>query len=122
MRRSWLAVMLFSLALLVQAFAPAAARIAMARMPTAGAFSLCLQSPGQIGGIPQSPAQRDHQRGACLFCQICCSGISPEARLSSVGKAPVRWTTTFSRTVADRVLPALGQEYSHEARAPPAFS
>jgi hypothetical protein len=126
MHRSWRGVLLFALALAIQAFAPAAANIAMAQ-PSGDSrvsFVICLQTGG-------SPADQQHrlpgqhnnrQHDACPLCQISCSGVAPlEARPNLAGLAPVQWTA-LAWTVADRALPAPRHESSHQPRAPPALS
>ncbi len=125
MRRNWRGVLLFALALAVQAFAPAAANIAMSQASGDPRFSIeiCLQAGGgSADDNHQLPGPRNGQRGACLLCQVCCGGVAPlESRSDAVGAAPVQWTA-LACTVADCTLPALRHEYSHQARAPPVFS
>jgi hypothetical protein len=124
MRRNWRNVLLFAAALAIQALAPAAAAIAMAR-PFAGSLSsieICLEIRGSAGDQQQLPGHNDRSRDACPLCQICCSGAAPlEARPNLAGLAPVQWTA-LAWTVADRALPAPRHEYSHQARAPPILS
>ncbi len=125
MHRNWLGVLLFALALAIQAFALAAANVAMSRASSDPSFStdICLQSGGgSANSKSQLPGPHDGQRGACLLCQVCCSGVAPLAtRPVPVGEAPVQWTA-LAWTVADCALPAPRYEYSHQARAPPTFS
>jgi hypothetical protein len=124
MPRNWRSVLLFALALAIQALAPAAANFAMAR-PSGDLRSsiiLCLQTGGSAGDRQQLPGHHDRQRDDCPLCQISCSGVAPlEARPNFAGLAPVQWTA-LAWTVADRALPAPRHEYSHPARAPPVFS
>lgn len=125
MRRNWLSVFVFVLALTIQVIAPAGANVAMARASGEAqqSVSICLS----IGGDPadnsqQFPGHNDRHHSSCLLCQVCCGGIAPiEARPHQVGKAPVQWIV-LAWTVADRVLPAPRHKHSHQARAPPAFS
>ena len=121
MTRNRLGVMLFALALAIQALAPAA-NIASAALGDRGfSLQICLQSGG-VAGNNELPGQNDRQRDSCPVCQVSCSGVAPlEARPNAVGLAHVQWIAT-SWTVADRVLPAPNPDYSRRARAPPAFS
>ncbi len=123
MRRSWRSVLLFALALAIQALAPAASAIGAAR-PFGGSrasFEICLQAGG-FAGNEQLPGHHDRQRDACPLCQMSCSGVAPlEARPTLAGLAPVQWTA-LAWTVADRALPAPRHEHSHQPRAPPLFS
>jgi len=125
MRRNWFGVLVFMLALAVQALAPAVANVAMALTSSeAGrSFSLCLRAGGSpAGNSQQLPGHNDRHRDACLLCQVCCDGIAPiEARPNDVGRAHVQWTA-LAWTVADRVLPTPRHDHSRQARAPPAFS
>ncbi len=125
MRRNWFSVVLFALALALQAFGPAAANVAMAQASaeTRQSFALCLQSGGvSAGDYHPLPGQKDRHRDSCPLCQICCDGIaSYEARLNQVAGAPVQWSA-LSWTSADCALPSPRHEHSHQARAPPVFS
>ncbi|MGD9543510.1 MAG: DUF2946 family protein [Methylocystis sp.] len=121
MRRNWLTVLLFALALTVQALAPAAAHVA----PRLGAGDVikafCLNDVA-ASDDDQGPARVKSHRDACLFCQTYCNGVAPlAARVIHLGKAPVQWTA-LDWTVADRALPTHPQDYSRQARAPPANS
>jgi hypothetical protein len=121
MRRNWLKVLLFALALTVQAFAPAAAQVAT-RMGAGDAVSeFCFTEIGS-GDQTQAPGQAKSHRDVCLFCQNHCDGVAPlAARVILLGKAPVQWTA-LDWTVADRALPTPPLDYSRQARAPPANS
>lgn len=92
MRRNWFSVVLFALALALQAFGPAAANVAMAQASaeTRQSFALCLQSGGvSAGDYHPLPGQKDRHRDSCPLCQICCDGIaSYEARLNQVAGRP----------------------------------
>jgi hypothetical protein len=123
MRRKWRSVLLFALALAFQALAPAAANVALAAASDdiRASIQICLQSGGPAGKN-DLPGQTDRQHDACLICQVNCNGVAPlEARPNPVGLAPVQWTA-LAWTVADRALPALRHDSSHQPRAPPAFS
>jgi hypothetical protein len=123
MRRKWYGVLLFALALAIQALAPAAANVALAAAPNEYRLSIqsCLQS-GDPAGANQLPGHHEGQCDACLMCQASCCGVAPlAARPSSAGLAPVQWTA-LAWTVADRALPAPRHESSHQPRAPPALS
>jgi hypothetical protein len=123
MRRKWYSVLLFALALAVQALALAAANVALATAPGEyrTSIQLCLQS-GDSAGDNQLPGHHEGQRDACFMCQVSCCGVAPlEARPNPVGLAPVQWTA-LAWTVADRALPAPRHESSHQPRAPPAIS
>lgn len=122
MRRDWLNVLLFALALAIQAFSPAAANVAVAKGAgdSRASIELCLKVAA--GDQQQIPGQT-HQlhRDACLFCQAACDGVAPfAARLVSHGMAPVQWTALVWM-VADRALPTAHHDYSRQARAPPTF-
>lgn len=120
MTRNRLGVMLFALALAIQALAPAA-NIASAALGDRGfSLQICLQS-GDVAGS-NLPGQNDRQRDSCPVCQVSCSGVAPlGAWLPPVDRAPVQWIAS-SWTVVDRVLPAPNPDYSRRARAPPALS
>ncbi len=120
MTRNRLGVLLFALALAIQALA-SAANIASAALAARGfSLQICLQSGG-VAGTNELPGQNDRQRD-CPVCQVSCSGVAPiVAWLPPVGMAHVQWIAT-SWTVADRVLPAPNPDYSRRARAPPALS
>ena len=122
MRYKWCSVLLFALALAVQALAPAAGNIAFAASGDQRfSLQICLQSGGSDGSN-ELPGQNDRQRDSCPVCQVSCSGVAPlEARPDPVGLALVQWTA-LAWTVADRALPAPRHESSHQPRAPPAFS
>ncbi|MFO1101913.1 MAG: hypothetical protein U1E20_03290 [Methylocystis sp.] len=121
MRRNWLTVLLFALALTVQAFAPAAAHVA-SRMGAGDAVKEFCFTDVASGDQSQAPGHVKGQRDACLFCQNHCDGVAPlAARTIHIGKAPVQWTA-LDWTVADRALPTSPQDYSRQARAPPANS
>jgi hypothetical protein len=121
MRRNWLTVLLFALALTVQAFAPAAAQVA-SRLGVGGAVSEFCFNDIASSDQSQAPAPAKGHREACLFCQNHCDGVAPlAARAIHLGKAPVQWTA-LDWTVADRALPTPPQDYSRQARAPPANS
>jgi hypothetical protein len=124
MRRNWHCVLFFALALAIQAFSPAVASFAMAQASADNrSFTeICFQSGDGSAGSGQAPNQSDRHHDACALCQTCCSGVSPlQARPNPVGEAPFQWSA-LAWTVADRALPAPCHEYSHQARAPPAFS
>ena len=127
MRRNWLTILLFALALAIQVVAPVAMNVALA----AGAGSvatavadggLCLKD---AGAADRSQSPLDHLRAhhdACLLCQLHCDGgATLDARATSIGRAPVYWTA-LPWTAADRALPVPAAERSHQARAPPVFS
>lgn len=121
MRRNWLTVLLFALALSVQAFAPAAAHVA-SRMGAGDAVNEFCFTDIASSGQSQDPAHLKSHRDACLFCQSYCDGVAPlAARTIHFGKAPVQWTA-LDWTVADRALPTHPQDFSRQARAPPANS
>ncbi|MGJ0504250.1 MAG: DUF2946 family protein [Methylocystis sp.] len=121
MRRNWLTVLLFALALTVQAFAPAAARVASQLGAGDAVSEFCLNDVAS-SDQSQAPAHLKGHRDACLFCQSYCDGAAPLAtRVIHLGKAPVQWTA-LDWTVADRALPTHPQDYSRQARAPPANS
>jgi hypothetical protein len=121
MRRNWLSVLLFALALTVQAFAPGAAHVA-SRMGAGDAVKEFCLTDFASGDQSQAPGQAKGQRDACLFCQNHCDGVAPlAARTIHIGKAPVQWTA-LDWTVADRALPTSPQDFSRQARAPPANS
>jgi hypothetical protein len=124
MRRKIYCVLLFVLALAIQAFAPAAASIALATSSgeTRASLQICLQSGGSAGS-DELPGPGQAHRDSCLLCQTGCGGATPlEAGLNPVGLAPVQWNALLPWMVADRALPALRPHSSHQARAPPAIS
>jgi hypothetical protein len=121
MRRNWLTVLLFALALTVQAFAPVAAGVA-SRIGAGDALKEFCFTDVASGDQTQAPGHAKRPRDACLFCQNHCDGVAPlAARTIHFGKAPVQWTA-LDWTVADRALPTSPQDYSRQARAPPANS
>ena len=70
----------------------------------------------------QAPGHAKGHRDVCLFCQNHCDGVAPlAARVIHLGKAPVQWTA-LDWTVADCALPTRLQDFSRQARAPPANS
>jgi hypothetical protein len=125
MRRNWISVLLFALALAIQALAPTAANVAIAQGSAETRQSLALCS--QIGDVPADdfgrlPGHGNHHSGACLLCQICCDGVAPfEARPSQVCRVPVQWTA-LAWMAMHSAMPAPRVEHSRQARAPPAFS
>jgi hypothetical protein len=124
MRQKWLSVLLFALALAIQAFAPAAADIALASTSgeTRASLQICLQSGGSAG-TDELPGPYQSRHDPCLLCQVGSGGLTPlEAGPNPVGLAPVQWTALLPWTVADRALPALRPNSSHQPRAPPANS
>ncbi|MBG0796606.1 hypothetical protein IYX23_02690 [Methylocystis sp. L43] len=121
MRRNWLTVLLFALALTVQAFAPAAAQVA-SRLGAGDAVSEFCFTDVASSDQSQAPAHAKGHRDVCLFCQNHCDGVAPlAARVIHLGKAPVQWTA-LDWTVADCALPTRLQDFSRQARAPPANS
>ncbi|WP_292528539.1 DUF2946 family protein [Methylocystis sp.] len=121
MRRNWLTVLLFALALAVQAFAPAAAHVAT-RMGAGDFLSEFCVTDVASSDQSQAPDHAKGHRDVCLFCQNHCDGVAPlAARVIFLGKAPVQWTA-LDWTVADRALPTPPLDYSRQARAPPANS
>lgn len=121
MRRNWLTILLFALALAVQALAPAAAHVASAGITASAASDeTCFTNVGSTDRT-QAPGHLKGHRDACLFCQSYCDGAAPlGARVIHLGKAPVQWTALFW-TVADRALPTPQYDYSRQARGPPAI-
>jgi hypothetical protein len=120
MRRSLPGVLLFLLALAIQALAPATARVIMARAQNDGTavYTLCVSIADPQG---QQPLRAQHD-SSCLLCQIGCDGAAPlSARVVQAGAAPVQWTHA-DWTAADRAPPARTALSAHRARAPPAFS
>jgi len=124
MRRKMYCVLLFALALAVQAFAPAVGNIALATTSgdTRASLQICLQSGGAAGS-DELPGPSQGHRDSCLLCQSGCGGLAPlEARPNPVGLAPVQWTALLPWIVADRALPALRPNSPHQPRAPPTIS
>lgn len=124
MRRNWLTVLLFALAMAVQAFAPVAGNVAIAKnLRGAGeSIELCLKAAVSAGDQQQAPGQLHSHRDACALCQAYCDGVAPlAARLAPLGMAPVQWTA-LHWSVADRALPTPHHDYSRQARAPPSHS
>ena len=125
MRRNWIGVLVFALALTIQVWAPVVASVAMAQTATDAErrLSLCLNAGGDNADRSQQlPGHHNQHRDACPLCQFCCGGIAPiEARPNQVGRAPVQWIA-LAWTVADRVLPTPAHDHSRQARAPPALS
>lgn len=124
MRRNWIGVLVFALALTVQVLAPGLVNVGMAQAANDAerTLSLCLNAGGESADRSQQlPGDHNQHRDGCPLCQFCCGGIAPiEARPNQVGRAPVQWTA-LARTVADRVLPAPPHDHSRQARAPPAL-
>ncbi len=121
MRRNWLTVFIFVLALAVQAMAPAAVNAAVAKGASATGpwIELCLS--GADGGSQKQAPGHSH-RDSCPLCQISCDGFAPPAlRHIVLDEAPVP-TARFAWIVADRVLPVPDPDFARQARAPPAIS
>jgi len=123
MRRHWVSVLLFALALAVSAFAPAGANVALAlgggEIRASGEFCLG-HGDGDQPRQPSGHGERRHD--SCPLCQVCCDNVAPVAtKPVQLGMAPVQWAK-FAWTEADRALPSPRGEYSHRARAPPSFS
>lgn len=92
MRRSWLAAVLFAVALAIQALTPAVASVVIAAAP--------------IGEASQTTICFDGRNKIDSDC-VSCSGVSSlEAGRNILGKAPVRQAIALTPTVADRALPA----------------
>lgn len=122
MRRNWLTVLLFALALAVQAIAPAAANVAMAKAGASRAAVELCASAADAGDRQQAPSRLHHHRDACPLCQAYCDGVAPlVSRSLATGLPPVLWTAQFW-TTANRTLPTPHSEYSWQARAPPSYS
>jgi len=118
MRRSLPAVLLFLLALAVQALAPAVARVVMARAQNDGAaiYSLCANIADPQDKTAPSRVQHD---ASCLLCQVACDGAAPLAsRVAQAGAAPVQWALP-DWTAADHAPPARISASANRARAPP---
>lgn len=126
MRRNWLTILLFALAMAIQLVAPVLVNVALAggaSSPGAAADGgLCLRSFDASDRSLPAPDHLKGHRDACLLCQIHCDGAVPwGARAASFGRAPVYWTA-LPWTAADRALPTPASDYSRQARAPPFFS
>jgi len=124
MQSKWLTALLFALALAIQAFAPVAGNVAVARsLGDAGeTVDLCLDGASSAGDRHQAPGHLHGHRGACALCQAFCDGLAPlAARLVSPGMAPVQWTA-LDWTARDRALPTRLHDFSRQARAPPSLS
>jgi hypothetical protein len=125
MRLGWFSVWLFALALMFQAAAPTAARVAIAQGGGAGQWAsvLCLNADSSSETDKQkTPGKHDQRRDSCSLCQIGCDASAALAfHPGEIGKAHVH-RTQMSWTVADRVLPAQRRDFARQARAPPAIS
>lgn len=130
MRRNWLTVLIFALALAIQVVAPVAVNVALAAGTNAAAVSkpslvsteLCVKEIGSNDTSQQAPGRLKGHRGDCVLCQAACDGVAQlGARAIQLGRAPVRWTP-LPWTVADRALPLPVRDYSRQARAPPTLS
>lgn len=117
MRRNWLTILLFTLALAVQAFAPAAAHVVTRAGATNVVEEICLKDAGPIQPMQTPGHLKGH--GLCLFCQYYCDGVAPlAARGVHIGAAPVQWTALAWATANGAPL-AFSRDYSRQARAPP---
>jgi hypothetical protein len=117
MRRNSPAILLLLLAMVIQAMAPAVARVIVARGQNDGAaiYTLCVSLADQQSKAPG----RLHHNAPCLLCEIACDGAAPlAARISLAGAAPVQWTSS-DWTAADHAPPASLLSAAHRARAPP---
>lgn len=117
MRRNWLTILLFALALAIQAFAPAAAHVATQAGATSVVEEICLKDAGSTQPMQTPGHLKVH--GLCLFCQSYCDGVAPlAARAVHIGAAPVQWTA-LSWATASRAPLTFYRDYSRQARAPP---
>lgn len=123
MRRNWLTVLLFALALVVQTIAPAAANVVMAKAGgSIAAAELCASAGGDASDRQQGPGRLHHHRDACPLCQAYCDGVAPlVSRPLAAGQPPALWTA-LSWTTVNRAPPPPAADHARQARAPPSYS
>ena len=125
MRRNLALRLLFALALVVQAFAPAAANVIQSARAGAGktSFQLCLKSaPDFVNGENRQPGAPWRHGENCFFCQLACEGAAPIVAVSiNAGATPVlRRTSAWS--ITDRAFSTPRFDTSNQPRAPPILS
>jgi hypothetical protein len=126
MRRHWLSVLIFALALAVSALAPAGVHFANSRGAGGGypAGEICLAHAG-VGPHRHHHQPSDHSgrhHDSCPLCQAFGDGVAPVAMRPAHLASPSLLWARLVFAESDRVLPAAPRDYARQARAPPAFS
>lgn len=124
MRRKWLTVLFFALALAIQALAPIATNVAYAGGggSASTAFELCLNGGGFADDQTQTPGQANRRHENCPLCQTFCDGAAPLAGRSVFLRIVPPTSRALSSTEVDRFPLKRPFEHSHQARAPPLHS
>lgn len=122
MRPRWLSVILFALALAVQALAPVAIGMPTTRgLELAGLSEICLKAREASDSRHDTPSHT-HRCQDCALCQAFCDGVTPVAgRPFWLGAPPSQWTK-FHWAATIPGLPTSPRDYARQARAPPVFS
>jgi hypothetical protein len=123
MRRNLAGILLFSLALAVQALAPATAGLAHSALgPAQICATLAVQTSLTEASDATSAAPIGHADaglGACDLCVLCCGGAGPLAARPEVSGvlssdwAAAQWRASVARPVV------FAADHARRARAPP---
>ncbi len=125
MRGYGLRVLLFALAMALQAFLPTAASVASypASSPGKAAFQVCSPASADFqNDTAPLPSPSERHRGDCAFCQLSCDGAATFADAASGAGAPLPQQREIVWTTANGDAPAPRREAARQPRAPPKFS
>ncbi|WP_018265845.1 hypothetical protein [Methylosinus sp. LW4] len=117
MRRNLTSILLFSLALAVQALAPATAGLAHSAFVPGQICATVADASGAASAAPIGHA--DVGPGLCDLCALCCGGAGPLAarpEISGVASqdwAAAQWPAPVARAVV------FAPDHARRARAPP---
>ncbi len=114
MRRSWFSLLLFLVAMALQAVAPMAASSARAQNRPS---DLCVSAGAAATIDRQKPAneRRDHQ--LCTFCLACCGAAPPCAASSAL--RPLDVASWVASPAYSEVLRPSRRDPARQPRAPP---
>jgi hypothetical protein len=117
MRRNIVCALLFALALAVQAFAPAAARVAMG-VSQQTCVNVSVDGSAAKG---QPSGHSDANSARCDLCPLCCGSLAPlGARAAAILPASFAWTEATWPIVENATSST--RRDTVRARAPPTFS
>lgn len=118
MRRNLAGILLFSLALAVQALAPATAGLAHSALGPPGQICATVaEASGATSAVPIGHA--DVGPGLCDLCALCCGSVGPLAARPEVsGVASPDWAAAQWPAPVERAIPFV-PDRARRARAPP---
>lgn len=122
MRRNWLTVMLFVIALVAQTFAPTMNRVSAMPGLTSASEGFCLTDGRAVDVQKQAPGKAGHHRDFCPLCQFHCDGVAPLAARAGFDAATSRAVIAQPWRADARRLPVPDFDFARQARAPPAIS